>query len=57
MVRVPRISQLPALRPRVLHSVVPRHAEALHRSFEEQFWGTKMALSDEKYSVAELTRT
>ena len=31
--------------------------EALHRDFEEQFWGTKMALSDEKFSVAELTRT
>jgi len=31
--------------------------EALHKSFEEQFWGTKMALSDEKYSVDALTRT
>lgn len=31
--------------------------EALHKSFEEQFWGTKMALSDERYSVRELTRT
>ena len=31
--------------------------ESLHRSFEEQFWGTKMALSDPKYSVPELTRT
>ena len=31
--------------------------EALHKSFEEQFWGTKMALSDERYSVPELTRT
>ena len=29
--------------------------ESLHRSFEEQFWGTKMALSDPKYSVPELT--
>ena len=31
--------------------------ELLHRSFEEQFWGTKMALSDGRYSVGELTRT
>jgi len=31
--------------------------ELLHRAFEEQFWGTKMALSDSKYSVDELTRT
>jgi oligoendopeptidase F len=41
--------------------------EKVHRSFEEQFWGTKMALSDgtvladgkgpAKYSVDELTRT
>ena len=31
--------------------------EVLHRAFEEQFWGTKMALSGESYSVAELTRT
>ena len=31
--------------------------EALHKSFEEQFWGTKMALSDERFSVPELTRT
>jgi len=31
--------------------------EQLHRSFEEQFWGTKMALADEKFSVGELTRT
>ena len=31
--------------------------ERLHRDFELQFWGTKMALSDPKYSVEELTRT
>jgi hypothetical protein len=31
--------------------------EKLHREFELQFWGTKMALSDAKYSVTELTRT
>ena len=31
--------------------------EDLHRSFELQFWGTKMDLSGESYSVAELTRT
>ncbi len=31
--------------------------EALHKSFELQFWGTKMALSGEEYSVSELTRT
>jgi len=31
--------------------------ESLHRDFEEQFWGTKMALSDPKFSVSELTRT
>jgi len=31
--------------------------EKLHRSFEEQFWGTKMALGGSEYSVAELTRT
>jgi oligoendopeptidase F len=31
--------------------------EELHRSFEMQFWGTKMALADDKYSVTELTRT
>ena len=31
--------------------------ETLHRSFEEQFWGTKMALGDTKYSVSELGRT
>ena len=31
--------------------------EVLHKAFEEQFWGTKMALSDGKYNTAELTRT
>merc|ERR1740130_676781 len=31
--------------------------EKLHLSFEEQFWGTKMALKGEQYSVDELTRT
>merc|ERR1719478_186466 len=31
--------------------------EGLHRSFEEQFWGTKMALKDAKYSTEELGRT
>ena len=31
--------------------------EALHCSFEEQFWGTKMALGDKKFSTAELVRT
>jgi hypothetical protein len=31
--------------------------ETLHRAFEEQFWGTKMALAADKYSVSELTRT
>ena len=25
--------------------------EARHRDFEEQFWGTKMALGDARYSV------
>ena len=31
--------------------------ESLHRSFEQQFWGTKMALASEEYSTAELGRT
>jgi len=31
--------------------------ERLHREFELQFWGTKMALSGSEYSVDELTRT
>ena len=31
--------------------------EKLHHAFEEQFWGTKMALADPKFSVDELTRT
>eukprot|EP00978_Attheya_sp_CCMP212_P024721 scaffold78187_cov56-Attheya_sp.AAC.1 len=31
--------------------------EELHRAFEMQFWGTKMALSDPSYSVSELTKT
>ena len=31
--------------------------EHLHRSFEEQFWGTKMNLGGDKYSTAELGRT
>jgi hypothetical protein len=31
--------------------------EGLHRSFEMQFWGTKMALSDPSYSVENLTKT
>ena len=31
--------------------------ERLHRAFELQFWGTKMALSSSEYSTAELTRT
>jgi len=31
--------------------------ETLHRAFEEQFWGTKMALASPKYSIPELTRT
>jgi len=31
--------------------------ELLHRAFEYQFWGTKMALSSEEWSVPELTRT
>ncbi|KAL7490845.1 hypothetical protein ACHAWT_000386 [Skeletonema menzelii] len=31
--------------------------EQLHREFELQFWGTKMALSGPQYSTAELTRT
>jgi hypothetical protein len=31
--------------------------EQLHRAFEMQFWGTKMALADPSYSVDELTRT
>eukprot|EP00962_Isochrysis_galbana_P017143 scaffold4925_cov125-Isochrysis_galbana.AAC.9 len=31
--------------------------ETLHRAFEEQFWGTKMALAADMYSVSELTRT
>jgi hypothetical protein len=31
--------------------------EELHRAFEMQFWGTKMALSGDSYSVPELTRT
>eukprot|EP00546_Thalassionema_frauenfeldii_P020638 CAMPEP_0178907646 /NCGR_PEP_ID=MMETSP0786-20121207/7485_1 /TAXON_ID=186022 /ORGANISM="Thalassionema frauenfeldii, Strain CCMP 1798" /LENGTH=645 /DNA_ID=CAMNT_0020579465 /DNA_START=94 /DNA_END=2031 /DNA_ORIENTATION=+ len=31
--------------------------EELHRAFELQFWGTKMALSDPSYSVDELTKT
>jgi hypothetical protein len=31
--------------------------ESLHKSFELQFWGTKMALASEAYSTAELART
>ena len=31
--------------------------ESLHRAFELQFWGTKMALSGPEYSTEELTRT
>lgn len=31
--------------------------EELHKAFELQFWGTKMALSSPSYSVSELTRT
>ena len=31
--------------------------ERLHKAFELQFWGTKMALSSPEYSTAELTRT
>ncbi|KAL7522935.1 hypothetical protein ACHAWX_007671 [Stephanocyclus meneghinianus] len=31
--------------------------ERLHRAFELQFWGTKMALSGPQYSTEELTRT
>jgi oligoendopeptidase F len=31
--------------------------EHLHKAFELQFWGTKMALSSPKYSTEELTRT
>mmetsp|Transcript_23259 Transcript_23259/g.36369 ORF Transcript_23259/g.36369 Transcript_23259/m.36369 type:complete len:664 (+) Transcript_23259:84-2075(+) len=31
--------------------------EQLHREFELQFWGTKMALSGPQYSTEELTRT
>ena len=31
--------------------------ESLHRAFEMQFWGTKMALSGPEHSTAELTRT
>ena len=31
--------------------------ESLHKAFELQFWGTKMALSGSQYSTAELTRT
>ena len=31
--------------------------ESLHRHFEEQFWGTKMALSSGAYSTAALTST
>jgi hypothetical protein len=31
--------------------------ERLHRAFELQFWGTKMALSGSEYSTSELART
>lgn len=31
--------------------------EALHKAFEYQFWGTKMALKGAEWSVPELTRT
>ena len=31
--------------------------EALHKSFEHQFWGTKMALASDAYSTDELLRT
>ncbi|KAL7540917.1 hypothetical protein ACHAXR_010479 [Thalassiosira sp. AJA248-18] len=31
--------------------------ETLHRAFELQFWGTKMALNGPEYSTEELTRT
>jgi oligoendopeptidase F len=31
--------------------------EGLHKSFEQQFWGTKMALASKDYSTEELTRT
>jgi oligoendopeptidase F len=36
---------------------VNKDYEELHRAFEKQFWGTKMALSDPVYSVEELNRT
>mmetsp|Transcript_7012 Transcript_7012/g.12949 ORF Transcript_7012/g.12949 Transcript_7012/m.12949 type:complete len:694 (-) Transcript_7012:303-2384(-) len=31
--------------------------EVLHKAFEMQFWGTKMALASETYSTGELSRT
>ena len=31
--------------------------DPLHTAFEEQFWGTKMNLSDPKYTSANLTKT
>jgi hypothetical protein len=41
----------------VFVNTVNTEYEELHRAFEMQFWGTKMALSGDSYSVPELTRT
>lgn len=38
-----------------LYFIPPPHS--LHRAFELQFWGTKMALTGAQYSTDELTRT
>jgi hypothetical protein len=46
-----------ATRPQSFIDEVNDEYEGLHRSFEEQFWGTKMALADPALSVDELTRT
>jgi len=42
---------------RLFVNAVNSDYEELHRAFEMQFWGTKMALGDASYSVMELTRT
>lgn len=45
------------LQPQHFIDSVNSEYEELHKAFETQFWGTKMALASENYSTSELTRT